>query len=196
LEPYVHDRVNQDMSRPTVFVVVLALHLGVLALLFAAFRTRVGIEPAGQPLELVFLAPVKPPKLLADNNRPPRLANNIAVDLAPPVVDASAQMGASSAADGHGTGVNWIAEAHRAVRAFEIRNSQTHNSALSVSSTLDERGFGEHHAGDRSKTESGDWIVWINADCYKIASWHSGASVEAISPQTICRSKAAPAHGD
>jgi hypothetical protein len=147
-------------------------------------------------MELVFLAPLKPPKVLADNNRPRRLANNIAMDISPPVVDGATQAGSSSATDGRGSGVNWIAEAHRAVRAFEIRNSQSHNKALSVSSALDERGFAEHHAGDRSKTESGDWIVWINADCYKIASWHSGAGVETVSPQTVCRSKAVPAHGD
>lgn len=184
------------MSRPTVFIVVVVMHIGVLALLVAAFRPSVSGEPAAQPIELIFLVPVKPPRVLADNNRPARLANNIAVATASPVIDGAPQMGVSSAADGHGSGVNWIAEAHRAVRAFEIRNDQTHNSALSVSSALDERGFGEHHAGDRSKTESGDWIVWINADCYKIASWHSGASSETISPQTICRNKAAAAHGD
>jgi hypothetical protein len=153
-------------------------------------------EPIAPPIELVFLAPVKPPKVLADNNRPPRLASNVAIAIAPPAVNAATQGGSSSPADGHGSGVNWTAEAHRAVRAFEIRNSQTHNSALSVSSALDERGFGEHHAGDRSKTENGDWIVWINADCYKIASWHSGAIVESVIPQAVCRNKAAAAHGD
>jgi hypothetical protein len=145
---------------------------------------------------LVYLAPVKPPKVVADNNRPPRLANNVAIAIAPPVIDAAAQAGSSSATDGHGSGVNWIAEAHRAVRAFEIRNNQTHNKALSVSSALDDRGFAEHHAGDRSKTESGDWIVWINADCYKIASWHAGSGVGTIAPQTICRNKGVTAHGD
>jgi hypothetical protein len=184
------------MSRPTVFIVVVVLHFAVLALLFAAFRTPMNVESATQPLQLVFVAPVKPPKVVADNNRPPRLANNIPMAITPAAVEAAAQMGTSSAADGHGSGVNWIAEAHRAVRAFEIRNNQAHNSALSVSSALDERGFGEHHAGDRSKTESGDWIVWINADCYQVASWHSGASIETVSPQTMCRSKAVPAHGD
>lgn len=183
------------MLKPTVFIVVLVLHLAMLALLLAAFRTQTARNVIDHPIELMFLAPVQPPKVLADNNRPPRLASNIAIAIAPPLVNASAQMDSSSASDGHGSGVNWTAEAHRAVRAFEIRGNQTHNSALSVSSTLDERGFGEHHAGDKSKTESGDWIVWINADCYKIASWHSDSSFSAISPQTICRNKAA-GHGD
>ena len=184
------------MSRPTVFVVVVMFHLGVLALLLTAFQAQVSVDAAAAPLEVVFLAPVKRPKVAAENNQPPRLAGNIAIAIAPPAVDSATPGGETSSSDGHGSGVNWLAEAHRAVRAFEIRNSQTHNSALSVSSALDERGFGEHHAGDRSKTENGDWIVWISADCYKIASWHSGAVVETISPQAICRSKAVATHGD
>jgi hypothetical protein len=185
------------MLRPTVFIVVLAFHLAVLALLLAAFRTQNGAALTEHPIQLVFVAPAKPPTVVVENNPPPRLSRNIAIaPLAAPAINASPQSGSLSSADGHGTGVNWIAEAHRAVRAFEIRNSQTHNSALSVSSTLDERGFGEHHAGDRSKTESGDWIVWINADCYKIAGWHSDSNLGAIAPQTICRNKAAAPHGD
>jgi hypothetical protein len=183
--------------RPAVFIVVLAFHLAVLALLLAAFRTQGSSALPEHPLQLVFVAPAKPLTVVVENNPPPRLSRNIAIaPLTAPAIDASPQIGALSASDSHGTGVNWIAEAHRAVRAFEIRNSQTHNSALSVSSTLDERGLGEHHAGDRSKTDSGDWIVWINADCYKIAGWHSDSSVGAIAPQTICRNKAAAAHGD
>jgi hypothetical protein len=183
--------------RPAVFVVVLAFHLAVLALLLAVFRTPSSAALLEHPIQLVFVAPAKPPTQIVENNPPPRLSRNIAIaPLTAPVVDASPQMGSLSSSDSHGTGVNWIAEAHRAVRAFEIRNSQTHNSALSVSSTLDERGLGEHHAGDRSKTESGDWIVWINADCYKIAGWHSDSNVGAIAPQTICRNKAPAPHGD
>ena len=182
------------MSRTTVFSIVVVLHLAILLLLLRSFRPV--LVPADEPIQLVYLAPVTRPRVVADNNRPPRLAAKVAIALSQPAVNAATQTGTSSGADGHGSGVNWIAEAHRAVRAFEIRNSQIHNSALSVSSTLDERGFGEHHAGDRSKTESGDWIVWINADCYKIASWHSGENTETLSPQTICRSKAVPPRGD
>jgi hypothetical protein len=184
------------MLRPTVFIVVLALHLAMLALLLTAFRTEKRGDLTDRSIQLMYLAPLKPPQVLADNNRPPRISNNAAIAIAPPVANDATPMGSASASDGHGSGVNWIAEAHRAVRAFEIRNSQTHNSALSVSSALDERGFGEHHAGDRSKTESGDWIVWINADCYKIASWHSSASPDSLAPQTICRAKAAAARGN
>jgi len=143
----------------------------------------------------VFLTPATRPKVPVERARSPRVSTNIAVALAPPTLNSSVQIGPSSAPDGAGSGagsgVNWMAEARRAVRAFEIRRDQSKNSALSVSSAWDEQGSHEHHAGDRSKTESGDWIVWINADCYQVASWRSGAPVSAaISPRTICRTPA------
>ena len=183
--------------RPTVFVVVLALHLATLALL-AIPRTLHKPGSAEHTLELVFLAPEKTPKVILDNTRPQRLSTNIAVSLAPPLLNSSLQTGPSSAPDGHGSTVNWIAEAHRAVRAYEIRRDQSpDNSAISVSSSLDERGLREHHAGDQLKTASGDWIVWINAHCYQVASWHSGASpFGAISSQTICQNPGTSPRGD
>ena len=159
-------------------------------MLLLAWRTQ-GTVDAGHPIELVYLAPVMTPKVRIQNTRPQRVSTDIAVALAPPLLNSSLQSGSSSAPDGRGAAVNWTAEAHRAVRAFEIRRNQPQNSALSVSSSLDEPGAREHHAGDQSKTESGDWIVWINADCYQIASWSSGAAaLGTIAPRTICRNRA------
>ena len=169
------------------------LHLAALALLLAASRTLNLVESREHPIELVLLIPPKPPIVPVERLRSPRVSTNIAVALAPPTLNSSLQTGPSSAPDGAGSAVNWMAEAHRAVRAFEIRRDQSKNSALSVSSAWDEQGSREHHAGDRSKTESGDWIVWINADCYQIASWRSGVPVSAaVSPRTICRSGVPP----
>jgi hypothetical protein len=185
--------------RPTVLFVVVALHLAALALLLATSRTLTLAGAAEHPVELMILAPTRPAKVLVKNTRPQSLSTDVAVARAPPLLNSSTQTGSSSAPDGHGSGsaVNWIAEAHRAVRAYEIRRDQTTNSALSVSSSLDEQGAREHHAGDRSKTESGDWIVWINAHCYQVASWHSGATTfGATSPQTICRNPGTAPHGD
>jgi hypothetical protein len=175
----------------------MALHLAALALLIAGSRTLTLAESREHTIELVFLTPAKPPAVPVERARSPRVSTNISVALAPPTLNSSLQAGPSSAPDGAGSGtgsgVNWLAEAHRAVRAFEIRRDQSKNSALSVSSAWDEQGSREHHAGDRSKTESGDWIVWINADCYQIASWRSGAPVSAaISPRTVCRTSAPP----
>jgi hypothetical protein len=174
--------------RPTVLFIVLALHLAALALLLAGSRTLGIAGGAEQSIELVALPPVIPPKVRIENTRPQRWSTNIAAALAPPALNSSAQTGPASAPDGQGPAINWAAEAHRAVQAFEIRRHQTGNSALSVSSSLDLSGSREHHAGDQMKTASGDWIVWISADCYQIASWHSNApAVGAISPKTICR---------
>lgn len=184
-------------SRPAVLFIVLALHAATLALLLAGSRTLNIAGIAEHPIHLLVVPPVKPPQFRIENTLPQRWSTNIAVALAPPALNSSTQSAPGSAPDGHGPAVNWAAEAHRAVRAFEIRTHQTANSALSVSSSLDESGSLEHHAGDQMKTPAGDWIVWINADCYQIASWNSSASgVGAISPRTICRKPAAAAPGD
>jgi hypothetical protein len=181
--------------RPTVLFIVLALHLATLALLLAHSRTLNIASAAEHPVQLVFLVPVKPPKLRVETTPPQHWSTNIAVALAPPVLNSSSQTGPGSAPDGEGSAVNWAAEAHRAVRAFEIRGHQTKNSALSVSSSLDVTGSSEHHAGDKLKTANGDWIVWISADCYQIASWHS--DVPAFGePTIICRKPAAAPRGD
>jgi hypothetical protein len=179
-------------SRPTVLFIVLALHLAALALLLAHSRTLKMAGTAEQSIELMILPPVKPPELAVENFRLKHWSTNIPVTLAPPALNSASPTGAGSAPDGRGPAVNWVAEAHRAVRAFEIRTHQTTNSALSVSSSLDVSGSREHHAGDELKTASGDWIVWINANCYQIASWHSdAAAVGTLSPKTICRDPAA-----
>jgi hypothetical protein len=188
--------------RPIVLIVVLALHFTMLALLLTTSRTlRIAGSAAQPPVELVFLPAQKAPKVRVENNPPRRLSTDVALTLAPPLLTSlqtgSASEGHGSASDGHGSGVNWVAEAHRAVRAYEIRRDQSKNSALSVSSTPDEQGSREHHAGDQQKTADGDWIVWINANCYQVASWHSGSTtLGAISPQPICRAPRAAPHGD
>ena len=178
--------------RSTVLLIVLAVHLATLALLLAHSRTLNVVSADERSIELVVLPPVKPPELKIDDTKPQHWSTNIAVALAPPALNSSSESGPATAPEGHGSAVNWAAEAHRAVRAFEIRTHQTTNSALSVSSSLDVSGSREHHAGDELKTASGDWIVWINADCYQIASGHSDApDLGVISPKTICRSPAA-----
>jgi hypothetical protein len=187
-EVWIFERMSVKALRPTVLFLVLALHMAALALLLAHSRTLSFAGPAEHTIQLVVLAQVKPPKIRLENMRPQPLSTNIAAALAPPALNSSTQSGSGSAPDGQGPAVNWMAEAHRAVRAFEIRRHQTGNSALSVSSSLDESGSREHHAGDQMKTASGDWIVWINANCYQIASWHSETpAVGAVSPKTICR---------
>ena len=182
-------------SRPIILLVVLALHLGVIALLAAASRTLSILPSTEHSIEVMLIPPAKAPRVRAENTRPQRLSTNIAPALAPPMLNSSLDSGPSSAPDGHGSAVNWTAEAHRALRAFEIRRDQPPSSAISVSSGLDDWWPGEHHAGEQFKTESGDWIVWINANCYQIASWHSNA-MGASPPRTICPPRRRTARDD
>ena len=191
---WIFERMPAKTSRPGVLFIVLALHAATLAMLLAGSRTLNIAGLAEHPVQLLVVPPVKPPEFRIENTLPQHWSTNIAVALAQPVLNSSTQSASGSAPDGQGPAVNWAAEAHRAVRAFEIRTHQTANRALSVSSSLDESGSREHHAGDQMKTPAGDWIVWINADCYQIASGNSNApAVGAISPKTICRNSAAGA---
>ncbi len=166
---------------------MLALHGGVLALLLNASRNLSVAMSTERPVEVLFLPPTAVPKVRALNIRPQPIRTDIAMGLAPPALVSSDQSGPSSAPDGRGSAVNWGAEAHRALRAFEIRRDAPQSSALSVSSSRDEWWPRGHEAGDRYKTASGDWIVWIDSNCYEVARWHStaGAAV-AEEPQTIC----------
>ena len=182
-------------SRTIILFAVLALHLAILALLVATSRTlSIGVSTE-HSIEVMILPPLKVPKVRAENTRPQRLSTNIAIALAPPVLNSSLQSGPSSSPDGHGSAVNWSAEAHRAVRAFEIRRDQPPSSAISVSTSLDEWWPREHHAGDQFKTDGGDWIVWINANCYQIASWHSNA-IGASPSRTVCQPRSGTPRSD
>jgi hypothetical protein len=190
-------------SRSIALIVVLALHFAVLALLVLASRNSHYGESAEQAVELVYLPAFKMPRVRADTVDRPRLKSDIAlakidvpVPLAPPVGTSSSAAGSSSTPGG-GSGVNWLAEAHRAVKAYEIRRDQPSDPAQSVSSTWDEWWPRQHHAGDQYKTESGDWIVWISAECYQIAVAHSNpAAVSTSTPQTICPPKRGTPRGE
>jgi hypothetical protein len=183
--------------RPAILFVVLALHLAILALILMASRTwRSG--SVEHPIELVFIAPpLKSPRVMIENARPRNLGTSLAVIPAPAMLNSSLQQGSPYPTDGHGSAVNWAAEARRAVRAFEIRENQPTNSYQSVSSSLGEQDPLGHHAGDQLKTANGDWIVWINANCYQIASWRPGVTaLGAFSPQTICRNPDEASHNN
>jgi hypothetical protein len=182
--------------RPAIFFLVLVSHAAILALILAASRTVNTAGSAKPPIQLVYLEPVKAPRILAEKNQSRFLDPRMGLSPVPPLVNSSLAVGLASSHDGRGSAVNWAAEAHRAVRAFEIRRDQSGNSAQSVSSSLDDAGLREHHA-EYARTANGDWIVWISDDCYKIASWNSGASAFAVlSAQTICRNAGTLAHED
>ena len=180
-----------------VLVAVLAIHAALISLLLLAYRGAAGLPTPEHPIEVMFLPPKKVQQVRIEHVRPTPVSTNVMVALAPPLFNSSSQSGTSSAPDGHGSTVNWTAEAHRAVKAFEIRRDQPQNTEMSPLSRWDEWWTHEHHAGDQAKTPNGDWIVWINAKCYQVASWHSNATVpSAESPPTVCRADGDPSHDD
>src|ERR1700688_3954024 len=166
----------------TLFV-VLALHLAVFALLMLISPTRMPSAAANDSVELMLFPPPKAPKVRFENARPQRLHADTGMTVTLPGLTAPSLSPPSSGTDGNASAVNWVAEAHRAVQAVEIRRNHPPSTP---SSSWTDWWPGQHHARDRFKTESGDWIVWINASCYQVARWGPGASFSLTPPQTIC----------
>jgi len=177
-----------ERSRLATLLLVLGLHAGVIAWLVALREPGPSAEYADPPLEIVYLPPVKYPQALADTAHLKHLYVNVDLSISPPLLDSDAIPAPVSQTGGHGAGVNWAAEAHRAVKAFEIRRDEhVIHSALGTSVWDGWAPPGEHHPGDRYRTESGDWLVWIDNNCYQIATWHDGELPrEEAPPLTYC----------
>jgi hypothetical protein len=165
---------------------VLAFHLTLLALLLTASRTRVIADSTIDSVEVMFFPPTKVPKVRFENARLQRLSADTAISITLPGVDAPPLSPPSSGTDGDGSAVNWAAEAHRAVQAFEIRRNHPPNVAISGSPSWTDWWPREHHAGDRYKTDNGDWIVWISASCYQVATASSAAIGSTPPSRIVC----------
>ena len=184
------DTKHWTVSRYAALAVVLILHAGLFAALL--MMPRIGGLPAADmsAVELLLLAPATPPKARTTPAALKRLSGDAAKTIAVPVPDSPSlpsNSGAASPSRGDGSGVDWTAEARRALQAYDIRTNQlAGNKSVSGRPEDDSWLPNTHRAGEPLKTASGDWIVWINANCYKIAT--SGPQViGAALPQTICR---------
>jgi len=180
-----------EAPRFITLLVVLVLHLALIAVLLMASRASRILASADPPVELMYLPPTENPSVTAKTLRPRHVNAQLALSLPMPDVDSAASSPPSGfGSAGEGSAVNWAAEAHRAVRAFEIRRDHRPSHAVSAASPPAWESWwpqSKHHAGDQYKTESGDWIVWISSSCYQIASWHANApALNAAEPQTIC----------
>ncbi len=178
-------------------IVVAMAHLGLIALLLTASAFRRVPESSYRPIELVYIPTPPLPRIRADSGRPQRLRADIELSLVTPVLTSAPPSSPSSGTGSHGKGVDWLAEAHRAVLAYEIRRDHPAQNALSGRSPANDWWPQQGpHAGDRFKTDGGDWIVWISPDCYKVASWHStDPGRDASAPQIICPGKLGESRG-
>jgi hypothetical protein len=180
-------------KRGLILISVAVVHVGLIALLLLATAASRVPQTSYRPLELVYIPTPSLPRVRADSGRPQRFRAAIALSTVSPTLTSAPPAAPSSGSGSHGQGVDWLAEAHRAVRAYEIRRDHPPQNALSGRSPANDWWPQQGpHAGDRFKTESGDWIVWINSDCYKVATWQSSDSaLDAGPPQIIC-----PGHSD
>jgi hypothetical protein len=172
---------------------VLAVHVALIAALMMAWRPGKLGSTTANAVQLVYLAPVVPPpqpRTVVANLRRRGGGMNIAV--APPALDQASPPAAAAPglSNGEGSGVDWAAEARRALQAFEIRHHQPAPNQ-SVSGGPEEEHWHpgtQHHAGEKFKNANGDWIVWIDANCYEIAGAGSRAYAH-VAPLTepICQ---------
>jgi hypothetical protein len=179
--------------RYTTLAVVLVLHAALFTALLMTRRMRGLPAPHANAVELVLLAPANSPKVRRLNASPRRLNGDTAISIAPPVLDLPTlpmSSGAAGSSTGNGSGVDWHAEARRALQAFDIRNRQLSGNK-SVSGRPEDDNWlpnAQHRSGEQLKTANGDWIVWINANCYQIASSNpSGYALGAVLPEAVCR---------
>lgn len=188
------------LPRHVALVIVLALHAAVLAVLLMAPGPRYTFLSMDDPVELLYLPPPPVPKIRPENSHPQRLSGDTAIWVAPLVLGAASPSPASpsSASPGNGLGVDWKAEARRAVQAFEIRRREPSTDSSLSGSPAEEHWWPRayHHAGEQYKTVTGDWIVWINASCYQIASSAANAAIGVLLPQTVCPGESSTARGD
>ena len=179
-----------DFSRYTILIVVLALHLALVALLARASRVGTRIASMDQSVEVLFLPPVILPKVRSENARPRRMSGATAITVAPPDLNSSLPSPqSSSGSTGRGSGVDWAAEARRALQAFEIRSHGPPSNSSVSGGPAEENWWprGNHRIGEQYKTANGDWIVWINENCYQIAVAGPSTLAEgAPPPQTVC----------
>jgi hypothetical protein len=177
------------LPRYVTLLVVLALHLALLAALLMASRSRTISWPTNDSVELLFLPTANVPKIRSENSRPKRLSGDTAISIAPPAFDSASPAPSASASDGNGSGVDWAAEARRALQAFEIRKHQPPSDNTLSGSPAEDSWWPQarRHAGNPFKTATGDWIVWINASCYQVASSAANAyTLGAMLPPTVC----------
>jgi hypothetical protein len=189
------------LPRYMTLLIVLALHMVLLAVLVMTSRTQNISASVSDPIELLFISPATLPKIRSENSPPPHLSGDTAISIALPVLDPHSLSSSplASGSDGNESGVNWAAEARRAIQAFDIRSHQAPTSRAISGSPAEDNWWprAQHRAGDQFKTANGDWIVWINPRCYQVAS----AAPPAYAPgatlaQTVCLHESGAPHDD
>jgi hypothetical protein len=185
-------------SRYVALLVVLALHLAIVAALLFTLRPGQIAVSQNNPIELVYIPPASVPKIRTENVHPKPLKGDTSLSIEPLMLGSigTSQAPSASASNGDGSGVDWKAEARRAVQAFEIRKHEPESSDLVSGSPAEDQWWprSRHNAGDQYKTANGDWVVWISPSCYQIAVAGTSPYAGATGPQTVCPGKPGMPH--
>jgi hypothetical protein len=176
-------------------LMVLIAHFVVVAMLILASRSLASRAPAAAslPLEVIVFPTSPQPKQRFAQIRPHRLSGELKEWTAPLTLQSPSLPPATAeregGAGGTGSGPDWAAEARRAVNAFEIRTRQPPPDNLISGSPFDDHLWwrkGPHKPGDRFKTANGDWVVWIDAHCYQIATAGGRSTANTDMARTVC----------
>jgi len=179
---------------------VIAFHAVILSWLLAASRYPLdltspdrfvelflvpppNIQPKGRPLSALVLPP--------ERHLPP-LPSDALTEVVP--LPASPTEGEAT------RDVDWGEEVHRAAETAADDGSTFagNDKPDSVSSRSSRFPAPRHHAGEQFILDTGDWVVWVNDDCYQVSEWAprsagwSGSSL----PRTICPQASTTPRGD
>jgi hypothetical protein len=181
-------------SRLAAVLIVLAIHVVFIVLLLLSPGPTPPAVPQDTAVQLVYLPPPIAPKLRSGIPRPIHVTLDVGISLSRLPQPSPFESAPAAQPDGDGgPGVNWLAEARRAIEAYEIRRDQhVVHEGLGLSPWGGWLPEAPHYSGEKYRTSSGDWIVWINGNCYQVASWHDGkppAPDQQTPPETICVSR-------
>ena len=154
-----------------VWIGILLAHAGLISALLASEGIRrASREESKATIEVLLLPKPELPRVRSVAP-PPRVLNldQLNPRMPPLLTNLSAEQAIApgSTAIGRGAGVDWIAEARRAVRANDIRNE--YSGYVSDKAAARDWWPEAHRAGAMYKTANGDWIVWVNSSCWFVA---------------------------
>src|SRR5271163_1517570 len=109
---------RRRFARYLVAVVVLAVHFALIAALLTAPGNGGTEGSTANSIQLLYLVPVRPPKVHTLMANLSRRGSNLAITVEPPVLESQSfpiSRAQGSTENGEGSGVDWAAEARRAL---------------------------------------------------------------------------------
>jgi hypothetical protein len=94
--------------------------------------------------------------------------------------------------------IDWEEEARRAAAAVTRNTAPGSKLDSAPSDGSNWWPAPQHRAGEQTRLDTGEWMVWINDHCYQISSglWNPNASLGASLPITICPQSSNKPRGD